>query len=66
MLDLDKMTVKELRQYARENGMSSICRLVNATQLRRAIRRFEVPLDPSDYADAAQLNTELGITRRME
>lgn len=40
MMDLDTMNARELREYARNHGMSSITRLHRATQLRAAIRAY--------------------------
>lgn len=41
MKSLEQMTVAELRQYARDNGMSSITRLTRKKELVAAIRHFE-------------------------
>lgn len=39
--DLDQMTAVELRQYARNHGMSSITRLTRRDELIRAIKYYE-------------------------
>jgi hypothetical protein len=40
-MSLDRMTVAQLRQYARDNGMSTITKLTKKADLLRAIKRFQ-------------------------
>lgn len=39
--ELSRMTIVELREYARRNGMSSITRLSKKTELVRAIVAYQ-------------------------
>ena len=38
--DLERMTIKALRQYAKDHGMSTATKLGNKTELIKAIRKF--------------------------
>lgn len=46
MKPLDKMTFKELRQYARDIGASSITRLGRRDELIRALKRYAAQQKP--------------------
>jgi hypothetical protein len=56
--DLDKfdsMNAAELRVYARQNGASTITKLTNAGQLRRALRTWEAQKTPEATAETPEV-----------